>query len=557
MKNITSASLYRQDGYRTIVKMQSGPVEITDAEIILNSMTIDSAMTEGDTFEIGNAISDQVVLTLDNSEGTYSSAFVGVEFDLYIAPYPVDGSVARADADWSLQGTYVVTQADTSFADRITLTLNDRFVLMDQKIPSGTFSTSKTLYQHLVAFCTTLGIGLSLTNAEQTFLSNITVVAPSSNTAWFADMTYRDFVRGIAGIMWENAKMTPDGRLAFRQLKASSITTSPSNRYKSSLQESVYIGPLEVVGINGVVYYTTGSHDGQRITIDEASNQVVQMIGPTILAGYYGTLTVPGASVVDTQYSPMTMTCLPFWEAEPGDGITYTDKDGNTVSGIITSMGGVINGAMSITSVGASSQQQFQYIGKLTDTDLSTLHAVNVVSAQSDDNYNRITDMEPIVSGFSSSLSQTEQNIMANVSSAYLKRGDGYTGDDFSTFYEDNSATINMMSGNIDFLLENNVTETTVDGKIGDLSTSISKLIRMTTDGIEIGLLNDSGSSLSLRLDNDEIGFYKDGTRIAYWDGNMLFTGDAYVELNNMFRVGGFAAVPRSSGNVTWLKVGE
>ena len=600
MKNIASASLYRKDGYRTIVSLQSGPVEITDAEIVLNSMTVDSAMIEGESFEIGTAISDQVVLTLDNSNGTYSAAFVGVEFDLYIAPFPVDGSVAREDADWSLLGTYVVTQADTTYNDRITLTLNDRFVLMDQKIPSGTFATSKTLYQHLSAFCTTLGIGLSLTATEQTFLSNITVVAPSSNAAWFADMTYRDFVRGIAGIMWENAKMTPDGSLAFRQTGTGdlvgteggdiifsdrlsqyiqelttgdltildgipvSITeptpgdlvisqgdqayheTTPSNRYSSYVQEMVSVGSIEVVGMNGAVYYSTGdTSEGQRVTIDEGTNYIVQMIGPTLLAGYYGALTVLGAATVGMTYRPMQITCLPFWEAEPGDGVLYFDKEGNVSLGLITSMAGVINGAMSITSAGASAQQQFQYIGKLTNSDLSTLHAVQ-------SNQNQITDMLPVVQGFSTSLQQTEQNIMANVSSAYLSRNE------FGTYQQDQSASMNIMSGNIDFLLENNVTQTDVDGKVSELSTSISKLIRLSADqAIEIGLLNDTGSSLSLKLDNDEIGFYKDGTRIAYWDGNMLFTGDAYIGLNNMFRIGGFAAVPRSSGNVSWLKVGE
>ena len=141
MRSITNASLYRTDGYRTIVSLQSGPVEITEAEIIQGSMTLDSSMSEGETFEIGNAISDQLMLTLDNSNGTYTSAFVGVEFDLYIAPFPVDGSVSRENASWSQIGTFVCTQCDTSYADRITLTLNDRFVLLDQKIPAGTFST--------------------------------------------------------------------------------------------------------------------------------------------------------------------------------------------------------------------------------------------------------------------------------------------------------------------------------------------------------------------------------------------------------------------------------
>ena len=207
-------------------------------------------------------------------------------------------------------------------------------------------------------------------------------------------------------------------------------------------------------------------------------------------------------------------------------------------------MAGVINGAMSITSAGASAQQQFQYIGKLTGSDLSTLHAVQ-------SNQNQITDMLPVVQGFSTSLQQTEQNIMANVSSAYLSRNE------FGTYQQDQSASMNIMSGNIDFLLENNVTETDVDGKVSELSTSISKLIRLTTEGIEISIPNDSGRTLSLVLNNDDIAFKKDGAVRYHFNGDLLYTGDAYVELNNMFRVGGFAAVPRSNGNVSWLKVGE
>ena len=330
MRTITNASLYRTDGYRTIVSLQSGPVEITEAEIIQGSMTLDSMMIENEAFEIGNAISDQLMLTLDNSNGTYTSAFVGVEFDLYIAPFPVDGSISRENASWSQIGTFVCTQCDTSYADRITLTLNDRFVLMDQLIPAGTFAASKTLYQHLSAFCTTLGIGLSLTNTEQTFLQGITVVSTSSTADYYADMTYRDFVRGVAGIMWENAKMTATGSLAFRHVGASSIATTPSNRYNSFLRENVYVGPLSVMTTQGTTVYTAGTHDGQRLVLDETENRVVQLISPTMLSGYYGTLTVPGAGIIDMAYTPMEVTCLPFWEAEPGDSIVYTDKNGDT-----------------------------------------------------------------------------------------------------------------------------------------------------------------------------------------------------------------------------------
>ena len=367
MRTISNPSLYRNEGYRTIVKMESGSLVISENEIIQNTFTIDCSMTEAEGFQIGTAISDEVHVTLANTDGRYSSKLIGVEFDLKLAALPIDGSVSRDNVTWDTIGTYIVMDADTSFTDKIALTLNDRMVLFDKKVPYGTFGIAATLFQHLQNACQACGVGLSVTADEQAFLEAITVASRSYTI--YDDMSYRDMIRFMAELMWESAYINASGNLAFRHIGASSVTSTPQNRFDSKISESVTIGPLRVTDLAGNVTYTYGEGDGQEIDITETNNRLVRMIGTTLLAEYYGTLTVPGASVIGTEYYPMTITSMPFYEAEPGDMMVYTKADGTTVNGIITSIGYVVNGACGITSSGKSEQRSMQYIGKLTNAE--------------------------------------------------------------------------------------------------------------------------------------------------------------------------------------------
>lgn len=882
MRTISNPSLYRTEGYRQLVRLVSGPVEITENEIAQGTVTIDSRMVENDVFQVGTAISDEVHLTLDNSSGIYTSNLVGVEFELYLSAVPIDGSVSREDATWDKIGTYIIMSVNKEYTNKVSVVMNDRMVLLDKVIPSGTFSYDQSLYTILTTLCNHCGITPSLTVAERTFLQGLTLKAQDASS--YSGMTCRDYIRNISEIMLKNAYMTADGNLAFRVYNQTYTETTPSTRFHSDIEEEVAVGPFVLYNIEGTALYTYGSEDGQQISLRESENSVVGFIGASVLESYYTSVTIPGSTVIDKKYRPMTITAMSYYEVTPGDTITYVDGDGNEFTGIVTSIGHVVNGSSGITSAGATNQEQLQYIGRITDanriaiitankasekvddlearadsgefdgkdgatmrprgawasgqqyvydsqyidvvtyngnsymciqshnsssvnpanpsywqlvaqkgeqgqqggqgpqgdagpeavvtvyptnvnwdagtatlavtlrvngtvttptsykwtkgvseTSIGTSSTLNVldldavyncsvawdtsyqtgsydfkaakqayelaqsrvklqdtISASSamtegklvcgtssgyrdisaevsfdlsypilycgtstasgatcDDTYlafngvnasstgtiesgaakktlylkgsisnnsfvvstspflttvipdteseyyyislgvmysttniyfnstnrlytyingafqavdaagqilalqsiNRLNTMEPLVESHSAQLNVMQDSIMSNVEANYTRA------DEFNTYVNSQQSSLEQLSNSITAQFsESRELISSVNGALETYKDDISKYIRFSAEGIEIG---EEGNALTLKIDNDEIGFYKEGNQIAYWDGSTLYTGNAWITLERQFRIGNFAAIPRSDGSVSWLKVGE
>lgn len=92
------------------------------------------------------------------------------------------------------------------------------------------------------------------------------------------------------------------------------------------------------------------------------------------------------------------------------------------------------------------------------------------------------------------------------------------------------------------------------DEKISNLSKTLSKYFKFDTNGLTIG---SGENSLKLVLDNNEIGFFKNNQKIAWWDGNYLHTGNIEVATNERAQFGNFAFIPRSDGSLMFLKVSD
>lgn len=162
---------------------------------------------------------------------------------------------------------------------------------------------------------------------------------------------------------------------------------------------------------------------------------------------------------------------------------------------------------------------------------------------------NRLNTMEPIVEQHSANFNVLQDSIMSNVEANYTRA------DEFNTYVDNQNSSMTQLSDSITAQFnESRELISSVNGALETYKDDISKYIRFSAEGIEIG---EEGNALTLKIDNDEIGFYKEGDQIAYWDGSTLYTGNAWITLERQFRIGNFAAIPRSDGSVSWLKVGE
>lgn len=79
----------------------------------------------------------------------------------------------------------------------------------------------------------------------------------------------------------------------------------------------------------------------------------------------------------------------------------------------------------------------------------------------------------------------------------------------------------------------------------------IHKYIRFVEGDIVLG---EVGNQITLRIENDRISFWQSGAEVAYFTNNKLYVTDG--EYSRSLRIGNFAFVPRSNGNMSIRKVG-
>lgn len=158
-------------------------------------------------------------------------------------------------------------------------------------------------------------------------------------------------------------------------------------------------------------------------------------------------------------------------------------------------------------------------------------------------------DLELSIASQSASITNDVHGIVLNALEDYVEK------DEYNTYKSSTESKFEVLSDQIEMnFTSTNSSIETVDGKVDTKFEELTKYIRFSTDGIEIG---KDENSLKLKLDNDMIQFTKNGTPIGWWDGNDFHTGNIVVEVNERAQFGNFAFTPRSDGSLMLLKVKE
>lgn len=158
-------------------------------------------------------------------------------------------------------------------------------------------------------------------------------------------------------------------------------------------------------------------------------------------------------------------------------------------------------------------------------------------------------DLELSIASQSASITNDVHGIILNALEDYVEK------DEYNTYKSSTKSQLEVLSNQIEMnFTSTNSSIETVDGKVDTKFEELTKYIRFSTDGIEIG---KDENSLKLKLDNDMIQFTKNGTPIGWWDGNDFHTGNIVVEVNERAQFGNFAFTPRSDGSLMLLKVKE
>lgn len=415
MRNIPNAAHHREDGYRSIVKLESANHTITEANIVQGGFVYDSRMIEGNGFEVGTAIADEITLLLDNQLGIYDRSYMNEEFTVSLSCVNISTGVQD---EWYTLGKFIVKDVDMSNSDTCSMLLQDRMVLLDVVVDS--FSVG-TLYSNLATICSSCGVSISDPDGVMNTLYMFHVYSTVNNN----EITARDFVRGCALLCGTNAYMTNTGELSFRKAtnNRTSISFYPSDRYSSWLKEQERIGGVQVLDEDGTTLfvYDSGSATDYnvRVTITPSSSVIIDLIGGIgAIVDVYEEIADDPTSYIEAipqsfnlrfNYYPLEMATIGHWEIEPFDEIPYKDKEGNTYYSIVTSVASVLNGRTSITS--ATNENQIdKSIPSQTDsvrTMSQSLQAAADDARKVATNYLNFTQQNGLDVGYADTLAKT------------------------------------------------------------------------------------------------------------------------------------------------------
>lgn len=137
------------------------------------------------------------------------------------------------------------------------------------------------------------------------------------------------------------------------------------------------------------------------------------------------------------------------------------------------------------------------------------------------------------------------------------------------------------------YVAENTYTKGEVDSLVGEVSTSLTQTtdefrfnftqMQQNIDDVQAGAdaefsaiysyisfqggeitLGKSDSEITLKIQNDMIGIYRNGVLLTYWQANKQYTpSDLEVPVGGKVTLGNYAFIPRSNGSLDFTWVGE
>ena len=142
-------------------------------------------------------------------------------------------------------------------------------------------------------------------------------------------------------------------------------------------------------------------------------------------------------------------------------------------------------------------------------------------------------------------IETSSSSIMTSVSDEFVSK------DEQKQFEESVSTRFQQTAESFEFSFEE------TNKKIEDVGSSATAEIETIKSAVRIEdgkiTLGKSTSDISLRLENDTVGFYENNVLVSYVKDKKLSSTDG--EFTNSLKIGKFAFAPRKNGNMSLLKV--
>lgn len=319
-------------------------ISITDADIMLNGFSIDRYSCTGKRLQVGTAVSSEMSLKLNNSDGKYNS-IVFENAELYAEIGIADWSLANPGIYWMPCG-YFTPDEQPRTRDFITLSALDRMMRFD----ITPFDVADLTFPTTVAALVAQVAGI----CNVPFTQNISSLPNASFTiqaipATSQEITYRNIIQWCAGLMATNAFIDWNGELQFKWYTFPSrvYVSTPALRYSSDHDE-------DNITITGITY-----KDSEDVVHVAGTNTYpIDMSDNLLVAANIDTaIQAVSLRLRNFTYRPFEAQTVnaPFlW---PMDMIRFTPTGSTTgINTIVTNVNFGINGKMALAAKGETTK---------------------------------------------------------------------------------------------------------------------------------------------------------------------------------------------------------
>ncbi len=509
----------------------------------LQDITLDEIINSSDALTMGCACSNKVVVNLINPplDFAYDGAAFTAEVGLLLNDRPVT-------YEWIPLGKFYGADPETNNDFKnLKLTAYDGFCKMTGKyhatVPSET--TLQAVYNDLK---TQLYENCGITLKERILPEYAITEFP------YLDITYAEAIGYVAGCLGEMARFDRNGDLELVWYEDSGQEIDRRMQYLNGFKRTTE-KTLDITSI------ATGTQDQAIVRGSGANGTSINFENP------YMTDSMADAiydAVNEFSYTP----CQVKWRGNPaiqaGDIVTTMDKDNIPHRVLVMSQTTKIGGGCSATidcKGSGVTRSEFsnghESIGQKIERVYSTLeqailNATQAITGNSG-GYVELLDTNNDGKPDEIVVMDLEDKAAATKVWRWNKEGLGYSYKASGNAYAGPYKTAITADGQIvaDFITTGTLSAERIAVENFDANdpTRITDYIRFGNGAMTFG---KGDSTLTLKLENDQVAFYSGSTRIAYFSNNSF-------EIENLtdgkIRFQNFGFIPRTSGNLTFTKL--
>lgn len=509
------------------------PTERTLTGTTIQSISVDEIVNSTDTLTLGCACSNKIVVNLIEppTDIDYENAVFTAKLGL-----KVDG-----EYEYVPLGKYYVSDAESkNDFKNLTLTAYDGFCKMTDTYDSGVSeaTTLQAVYNDLKAQLE--GYEIILRDAQ---LPSYDLTFP-----YIENLTYQKALGYVAGCLGGFARFDREGNLEIATYTDSGIEIDRSLQYMNGFKRLT----KKFLSITSIA---TGTQSNPIVRGNGANGTEINFENPYITDAMADDVY---ADFLDLTYTP----CQVKWRGNPavqaGDIVTAVDGNGESHFVLVMSQNIKIGGGLNSTidckgnsETKSNFSNSFETTGQKIERAYTTLEkaildATNAITGNSG-GYVKVIDTNGDTHPDEIVIMDTDDISTATNVWRWNKEGLGHSSNGYGGPYKDFAITADGKI-NADYIVTGtlNADRIAVENFDADDPTKITDYIRFADGTITLG---KGDSTLTLKLENNQVAFYSGDTRIAYFSNNSF-------EIENLtegkIRFANFGFIPRASGNLTF-----